>query len=97
VITHVVLFRWKPDIPPNQVDAIAAALDTLPPAIPSIATYRHGASVGLSAGAFDYGIVATFDDAESWHRYDTDPVHEAVRADTIRPWIAERASTQFES
>jgi hypothetical protein len=97
VITHVVLFRWKPDIPVGQVDAIAAALDTLPLAIPSITSYRHGPSVGLSSGAFEYGIVATFHDADGWRRYDSDPTHEAVRADTIRPWIAERASTQFET
>ncbi|MBI5090790.1 MAG: Dabb family protein [Actinobacteria bacterium] len=91
------MFRWKPDISPAQVAAIGAALDTLPPAIASIRSYRHGPSVGLSDGAFDYGIVATFDDADGWRRYDTDAVHEAVRADTIRPWIAERASTQFET
>ncbi|MCU1360006.1 MAG: hypothetical protein JWN99_1295, partial [Ilumatobacteraceae bacterium] len=67
------------------------------PAIPAIRTYRHGADLGVSAPTnFDYGIDATFDDVDAWRQYDTDPVHEAVRADVMRPWIAERSSVKFQ-
>jgi hypothetical protein len=98
VITHIVMFRWKADLPAGQLVAIAAALDGLPPAIPSIRSYRHGRDLGASAPTnFDYGIVATFDDIDGWRQYDTHPVHEAARSDVIRPWIAERSSVQFET
>jgi hypothetical protein len=97
VITHVVLFRWKPEIPEGQVAAISAGLDQLPGAIGSIRSYRHGSDLGLSAGGFDYAVVATFDDAAGWREYDQDALHDRVRAELIRPWIAERAATQFES
>lgn len=98
MITHIVMFRWKPDLPEGQLAAIAAALDGLPPAIPTIRSYRHGSDLGI-AGATnsDYAIVATFDDADGWHTYDKHPVHEAVLADVIRPWIADRAAVQFET
>jgi hypothetical protein len=97
VITHVVLFRWKPEIPEGQVAAISAGLDQLPGAIGAIRSYRHGAGLGLEAGGFDYAVVATFDDAAGWREYDQDELHDRVRAELIRPWIAERAATQFES
>jgi hypothetical protein len=98
VITHIVMFRWKDDLPEGQLAAIAAALDGLPPAIPSIRTYRHGSDLGVSAATnLDYAIVATFDDVDGWRQYDKDPVHEAARTDVIRPWIAERQSVQFET
>lgn len=97
MINHVVLFRWKPETSADQIVAIGAALDTLPPAIQAIRTYRHGTDLGVSAATnFDYAIVATFDDIDGWREYDTGPVHEGVR-DVIRPWIAERASVQFEA
>ena len=85
-------------LPDGQLAAIAAALDGLPPAVDSIRTYCHGADVGISTATnFDYGIVATFDDADGWRAYDTHPVHEAARSDVIRPWVADRSSVQFES
>jgi hypothetical protein len=97
MITHIVVFRWKPELPDGQLEAIAAALDGLPPAIASIATYHHGADLGVSSGNWDYAIVATFADVDAWRAYDVDPVHEAARADVIRPWIAERSAVQFQT
>jgi hypothetical protein len=97
MITHVVSFRWKPGSTPEQIAAIAAGLNTLPAAVPSIRSYRHGADVGAGTGNFDYTIVATFDDVDGWRKYDEHPVHESVRTEIVRPHIAERAAVQFES
>ena len=36
MITHIVMFRWKPELPEGQLAAIGAALDGLSPAIPAI-------------------------------------------------------------
>jgi hypothetical protein len=98
MITHIVMFKWKPELPEGQLAAIGAALDGLAPAITSVRSYQHGCDLGISTAAnFDYAIVATFDDADGWRQYDTHPVHEAARADVIRPWINDRAAVQFES
>ena len=98
MITHMVMFRWKPDLPAGHVATIAAVLDGLPPAIDAIQSYRHGADLGVDgATACDYAIVATFDDIDGWRNYDQHPAHEAARAGVIRPWIAERWNVQFES
>jgi hypothetical protein len=98
VITHVVSFRWKPETAPANIAEIRDGLASLPAAVPSIRTYTFGSDVGLSGPVnMDFVIVATFDSVDGWREYDQHPVHEQVRAEIIRPWIAERAVVQFES
>ena len=95
MIRRVVLLRWKEGMTAAQVEAVTAGLSTLPGQIPEIRSYTHGPDLGAEAGAFDYGIVADFDDVDGWRVYDTHPVHDKVRADIIRPHIAERATIVF--
>jgi Stress responsive A/B Barrel Domain len=98
VITHVVSFRWKPETTPEQIAAIEAGLATMPNLVPSIRTYAFGTDVGANGAAnMDFAIVATFDSVEGWRAYDEHPAHDELRVTTIRPWVAERASVQFES
>jgi hypothetical protein len=98
VITHIVSFRWKPEMPETHVAVITDALRALVPMIPEVRSYDCGSDLGLSTQPNDdYAIVATFDDVEGWRAYDSHPEHERVRADVIRPWIAERSAVQFET
>ena len=98
MITHVVSFRWKPETTAEQREAIHAALSTMPTLVPTIDTYRFGADLGANGAAnMDFAIVATFSSIEDWRAYDTHPEHDRVRAEVIRPWIAERASVQFQT
>ena len=98
MITHTVMFRWKPETAAENVRAMEAALATMPELVPSINTYVFGADLGADGPAnFDFGIVATFATIEDWRDYDTHPEHNRLRVEVIRPWIAERAAVQFES
>ncbi len=97
MITHVVSFRWKPETTPNQIDMIRAGLATMPNLVPTIRTYRYGSDIEGSETNMDFAIVATFDSMDEWHAYDEHPDHVRLRSEVIRPWIAERASVQFES
>lgn len=98
MITHIVLLRWKPEMPAEHLASVASALDGLPPAISSIRSYRHGADLAVSAPTnADYATVATFDDVDGWRQYDTHPLHDRVRAEVLKPWIAERTAVQFET
>ena len=68
VITHVVSFRWKPDTSAEQINRIQQALQTLPGAIPEIASYRCGSDLGVNGPTnMDFAIVATFDSVDAWH------------------------------
>jgi hypothetical protein len=98
VITHVVMFRWRPEMPEGHVERVVAALSGLPASIDSIRTYACGADVGAAGAAnYDFAVAATFDDIDGWRAYGTHAEHERVLAEVVRPWIAERASVQFES
>jgi hypothetical protein len=98
VITHVVSFRWKPETTPEDIAAICAGLATLPASVPTIRTYAFGSDLALKDPTnMDFAVVATFDSIDGWREYDAHPIHDQVRSELIRPWIAERAAVQFES
>lgn len=94
MITHVVLFRWKPEIPDGQVERIITGLSALPSIIPAIRTYRVGPHIG-EAGNFDFAVIGTFDDIDGWRDYHTNPDHVRFRDEQIMPWAADRAVLQF--
>jgi hypothetical protein len=97
MITHVVAFRWKPGIPDGHVEAVTAQLLAFAGSLPQVRSYRCGRDLAMSAGNFDFALSATFDSADDWKAYDTDPRHDEIRSGAMRPWIAERAAVQFES
>jgi hypothetical protein len=85
-------------MPDTQLAVITDALRALAATIPEVRSYHCGSDLGVSTQPnYDYAIVATFDDVEGWSAYDSHPEHERVRAEVIRPWIAERSAVQFET
>lgn len=96
MLRHVVLFRWRPSTTSGDIEAIAAGLAGLPPAIPEIATYRFGPDVGINEGTFDFAVVADFASPDDYLVYRDHPVHKAFIAERIAPHAAERAAVQYE-
>lgn len=94
-VRHLVVFRWKAEVTPDDVAAIDAALGALPAQIPSLRGYHHGADLGLGEGRWDYGIVAECDDVAGWRDYDEHPAHQRVVTEVLRPRLAERAAVQI--
>lgn len=82
MITHLVLFRFKPgfDAGSAQVQGAHAALMTLPGQIASIREWRHGFNATPDAEAWDYGLFASFDDEQALYGYFDHPAHLAVSA-----------------
>jgi hypothetical protein len=94
---HVVLLRWKESTTAEQRRAVRRGLETLPPQIPEIKSYRVGEDAGLAAqGNSDLVIVADFDDVDGYLVYRDDPVHQDMIAKLIRPILASRAAVQHE-
>ena len=92
---HVVMFTWSDDAPADQADRVRDGLDALPAAIPEIRSYVHGIDVGESPGAYDYVLVADFDDVEGFRTYRDHPVHQQFIADVIVGNTADRAAVQY--
>ena len=95
-VRHAVLFRWKPDVTSDHVDAAEAALADLPAKVPSIRTYLFGRNLGVNPGTFDYAVIAEFDDVEGYLEYRDHPDHKAFIATYTADYVAERAAIQME-
>jgi hypothetical protein len=96
MIRHIVLFRWKDGVTDAGIEAVRSSLDGLPSAIPVIRSYVHGSDLRIGDGSWDYAVIADLDDAGAWEVYDADAEHGRIRADIIRPLIAERAAVRID-
>jgi hypothetical protein len=82
MITHVVLFRFRSDLPEGSVEAVFAKLRAFRHAIPGITAFQGGvynSPEGLSQG-FTHGFTMTFADAAARDAYLPHPLHQAVVA-----------------
>lgn len=95
MIRHTVMFRWREDVTPSDIEAAFAALEGLPAAIEEVRSFSFGSDAGLAEGNFDAVVVADFDDAPGYRRYAEHPEHLRVIREALRPLIAERVAVQY--
>jgi hypothetical protein len=93
---HVTLFRWKPETPPDHPAAVRATLEAFAATLDGCVSYVCGPDAGLMDGAYDFCVLAEFEDRTAWDRYMVDPEHDRIRADVIGPYAAARATIQLE-
>lgn len=94
MLRHVVLLKFRDDIPDEEIDDIAAVLRQLPSVVESIREYSVGRDAGISDGASDLVVIGDFDDEDGYIRYRDDPTHQAIIAERILPALASRAASQ---
>lgn len=89
MVQHVVLFRFRSDLPPGSIEEVFADLRGLRNRIPGITAFLGGAykfSEGLAQG-FSHGFTMTFTDAAARDGYLPHPPHQAVVAKLL-PMLA---------
>jgi hypothetical protein len=96
MLRHVVMFRFVDGVDPGAVEAMAAALDTLPTRIDTIRRYQHGSDLGLSDANFDYVVVADFDDETGFLTYRDHDAHQELIREHIVGNVATRVAVQYE-
>ena len=96
MIRHVACLTWKPGVTAAEVEAVRVALVALPGQVPEIRAYTVGSDLTLTDGNADFAIVADFDDADAWRRYQHHPAHRAVLTEQILPILAARAAVQLD-
>ncbi|HEX3727803.1 MAG TPA: Dabb family protein [Pirellulales bacterium] len=77
VLRHVVLYKFKDDLTPQQIQQVVDAFARLPKSIDTIIGYEHGTNVsteGKSQG-FTHVFVVTFRDEQGRDAYLAHPAH----------------------
>ena len=80
MLTHVVLFKFKPETTAEQIAGLEAGLKGLPAVIAEIREFRFGRDVIHSERSYDLALVSAFDDLAAMQRYQVHPAHQAVIA-----------------
>ena len=96
MIRHVVVFTWSADADAERRRSTVEALRRLRGEVGGMTSLVVADDAGLSDGNADTVLIADFPDAEAFYRYAQDPVHLAVLAEHVRPWLAQRSAVQYQ-
>lgn len=97
MLRHVVLFTWSDAADEQRRASTVEALRRLQEDVGGMISLVVADDAGLVEGNASTVLVADFPDAEAFRRYAQDPVHQAVLAEHVRPWLAARSAVQYES
>ena len=78
MLTHVVLFKFKPETTAEQAQQLEAGLNGLPALISEIREFRVGRDIIRSERSYDLGLISAFDDLAAMQRYQVHPAHQDV-------------------
>lgn len=97
MITHVVVFTWRPGTAVEDVQALSRALDRLAGEVSALTAISHGPDLAFREGNGDYALIASFAERGAWNSYQADPRHKAFVRDFVAPIQASRVAMQFEA
>ena len=95
MLTHIVIWKYKPEVDAEQRREHVARLRALDGLIPEIQSFAVGADVLKLPRSYHTGLVATFRDRAGLEAYDAHPEHQAV-AQLGRTISEHVASVDFE-
>jgi hypothetical protein len=95
MLRHVVLFTWSPAADEERRKTTVQALRRLRQDVPFMTSLLVEEDAGLSDGNAHTVLMADFPTAEAYYRYAQDPIHLAVIAEHVRPWLASRSAVQY--
>ncbi len=96
MLRHVVLFTWSEAADERRRATTVQALRRLRQEVGGMTQLIVADDAGLSDGTADTVLIADFPDVEAYYRYAQDPVHIAVIAEHVRPWLASRTALQYQ-
>jgi hypothetical protein len=96
MIRHVVLFTWSEDADEARRTTTLDALRGLEQTVGGMSSLTVAEDAGLTEGNAHTVLIADFPDAEAFRRYAQDPVHQAVLAEHVRPFLARRSAVQYQ-
>jgi hypothetical protein len=95
MIRHVVVFTWSESADTDRRARSVDALRRLRDDVGGMTSLTVAEDAGLTDGNAHAVLIADFPDADAFRRYAQDPVHQAVIAEHVRPFLAARSAVQY--
>ena len=95
---HIVMFKFREDVPQNVRDEAAAAFKSGIESLPSVIDFIREVHVGFNVNTdekWDICLEYSFDNLEDVRAYGSHPAHKAV-GKALMQFVAERACVDFE-
>jgi hypothetical protein len=92
MIRHVSIFTLKDGA---DVSALAKAVDEVCDRVGGPIAHAYGPDAGLRAGNAGFALTFDFENEDAYRAWDTNPEHERIRREVIRPLIASVVRCQF--
>jgi hypothetical protein len=92
--THIVTFKWTDESYAGQ--PVADALRSFVLTIDGVQSYLCGPDIGLTPSSYDFAVVGTFDDRDSFVVYRDHPEHQRILSEMIVPHLETRTVVQLE-
>ena len=96
MVTHIVMFKFKPDYPPETVQAMRAGLLSLKDKIDIIRNWEVGLNVGASSRPYDLVVYSTFDSMEDVAAFRVDRDHVEV-ATYVRQFVEVSGTVDYDN
>lgn len=96
MIIHIALFKWKGDIPKEEISRLISNVKNLKGAIPEIVDIYAGENYSKWAKGYTHAIVATFKTSEDLDKYREHPIHKPIM-DLCDKFEKESIGVDFES
>jgi len=96
MLTHVVLFKFKPETTADQITRLVDGFKGLPAVIAEIREFRVGRDVVRSERSYDLALVSAFDDLAAMQRYQEHPAHQELAAQ-VRAACAGAVAVDFDA
>ncbi len=78
MIRHIVLFRFKKDVPTEYREGLVADLNGLKDKIPVVRSLEIGIDIGRKENSYDIALNSTFDSFDAIEEYSVHPEHIKV-------------------
>lgn len=89
------MFRWADHVDADHVRRVQEAYDEVASRVAGLRRHVHVVDAGVSAGSFDFHVVADFDSLTDWRAYRDHPAHVLLVHELLDGFVAESAGGQF--
>ncbi|MFC8831518.1 hypothetical protein ACFT9I_39980 [Streptomyces sp. NPDC057137] len=95
-LRHVAALKWSRELTESETREINQAMDLYVSTAVQPRSYSHGPDIGGKFGTFDYVLIADFDSEDEFLAFNSDPLHDAVRA-VLAGKVAKAEFVQFDT